>query len=127
MDLRITIRYIPEVLAAADIKKTWKLYGGAYACSPPPQIFVNLVDNISITSNADIYDIKAGDELISLFQRVNFSKTEPLIFPVQLELGDYFVLAMVGPKPSNPEHTFLIKTETSDNQVFKSEVTVIFQ
>jgi hypothetical protein len=67
VDLRFAIQYIPEVLAAVDIKKTWELYGSANACSPPPQIFVNLVDSISITSSADIYDFKAGEELISCF------------------------------------------------------------
>jgi hypothetical protein len=125
--LRFAIVYAPEALAAVDFKQTGKFFGAAYACSPPPQIFVNLIDSISITSNKDLYDFKAGDELISLFQRVIFTEMESLTFPIQLDIHEYFQLVMFGPLPDNPEHTFVIQTVTSDNMVFESELSILFQ
>ena len=127
VQLRFRIRYSPEALAAVDLNQPRQFYGAAFACSPPPQIFVNFVENIYVTSSSDFYDFKSGEELISLFQMVRFKETESLTFPIQLDVGESLELVMDGPLPNIPEQTFLIQTVTSDSMVFESELSVSFQ
>lgn len=127
VQLRFMIMYTPETLSAVDLKQFTVKYGAAYACSPSPQFFVNSVDRISITSNSDLYEFEDGEELISLFKRVKYTDTEPLEFPIQLEVYEYLELTMVGPLPDVSEQTFVIQSFTDDSKVFKSQLLVSFQ
>lgn len=122
--LSFSIRY--EDQQVAMIQKTSSSFG-AFACSPPPVYFMDTITDISITSNTDLYEFAAGEELISLFVRSEFGANESLTFPIQLQVFEQIQLIMAGPIPDNPNQIFTIKSKTSDGKEFESMLTVSFQ
>ena len=124
MQFSFSIRYEAQIVAM--IPKKNGSFGLAFACSPPPIYFVNTITGISITSNKAFYEFASGEELISLFKRSFYGESESLVFPIELE-SNAIQLKMIGPIPDMQEHSFTIKSMTSDNKEFVSILNIGFQ
>ena len=119
-----SIRYEDKIVAM--MSRTGS-FGLAFACSPPPINYINTITDISITSNKDFYEFAAGEELISLFKRSYYGTSESLVFPIKLESYSGIQLRMIGPVPDIHDHSFTIKSLTSDNKEFVSILNISFQ
>ncbi len=125
--IQLSFSIIYEDQQVAMMQNQKGSFGSAFACSPPPNYYVNAIAGISIISNKDLYGRASGEELNALFRLSNYGENEPLSFPIQLQTYESIRLTMIGSIPDNQDHTFTIKSETSDNKEFVSKLSVSFQ
>lgn len=98
----------------------------AYACSPAPPNFQDTIEEISITSNAALYGIPAGDELNGLFLN-GLDGANPLEFPIDLSYQNGIELLLAGPIPVTKDHTFQITSKTSTGNTLSDLIQVSFE
>ncbi len=117
------IRYLGETIAMLEKKGGF----GAYACSPPQYEYINQIINISITSNSELYDLNAGEELSHFFLYSKYGDNQILEYPIQLYQYEGISLTMVGPVPLEMDHRITVKSTTSDGLIFETSFVVSFE